>query len=310
MIALWLQILSLVSLHVLIPIAFLVYLSKASRTKLESLCWLLLSVFYIGFIYLTGSWDWLGYYIRYVWIAGLAFAVYRGYRNNRRAPWWPERSIITWVNVIFLFALSMMFMLITVGSLFGRYYTEEPLELHFPLKNGTYYVAHGGNHPVVNYHNEYQPQQYALDIVKINPWGYRAVGLYPDDLQRYAIYGDRLYSPCQGTVISTVDGFDDRVPSDYANGLPDGTPAAGNHVVIECSGVEVYIAHMKKGSIQVQAGDAVDESSWIGNVGNSGNTSEPHLHLHAEKDGVGVPIIFDGRFLVRNSLIRSSAASF
>lgn len=282
------------------------YLGKFARNKLESLGWAFVTLFYIAYIYLAGSWDWFGYYIRYVWIAALLFAMYRAYRNNGQAPWRPERTIKAWGNVVFLFVLGVVFMMITAGSLSGRYYSDEPLNLHFPLKNGTYYVAHGGSHPIVNYHNEYLPQQYALDIVKINAWGVRAKGLYPDDLQRYDIYGDPLYSPCRGTVKKAIDGFDDRVPSDFANGLPEGTPAEGNHVVIDCNGAEVYIAHMQKGSVRVQEGDAVDENSWIGNMGNSGNTSEPHLHIHAEKEGVGVPIIFGDRFPVRNSLIRSA----
>ncbi|MGN7942219.1 M23 family metallopeptidase [Virgibacillus sp. 6R] len=60
---------------------------------------------------------------------------------------------------------------------------------------------------------------------------------------------------------------------------------------------------MKKRSILVEAGDAVKRGQPIGLVGNSGNTTEPHLHIHAEKDGKGVPIRFDGKFLVRNSLV-------
>ncbi len=40
----------------------------------------------------------------------------------------------------------------------------------------------------------------------------------------------------------------------------------------------------------------------IGKVGNSGNSSEPHLHIHAEKDGEGIPVLFDSRFLKRNYL--------
>ncbi|TMZ49982.1 M23 family metallopeptidase, partial [Klebsiella pneumoniae] len=51
-------------------------------------------------------------------------------------------------------------------------------------------------------------------------------------------------------------------------------------------------------------GDVVREGQLLGTVGNSGNTSEPHLHIHAEKDGEGVPIRFGGRFLVRNNLMR------
>jgi murein DD-endopeptidase MepM/ murein hydrolase activator NlpD len=61
---------------------------------------------------------------------------------------------------------------------------------------------------------------------------------------------------------------------------------------------------MQQGSVAVAEGDVVREGQLLGTVGNSGNTSEPHLHIHAEKDGEGVPIRFGGRFLVRNNLMR------
>ena len=61
---------------------------------------------------------------------------------------------------------------------------------------------------------------------------------------------------------------------------------------------------MKIDSVVVAQGDKVTTGQILGKVGNSGNTSEPHLHIHAEKDGKGVPITFNDRFLVRNSLVR------
>ena len=67
---------------------------------------------------------------------------------------------------------------------------------------------------------------------------------------------------------------------------------------------------MKEGSVAVKRGESVAEGELLGRVGNSGNTSEPHLHVHAVKtgsgsvlDGEGVPVLFDGRFPVRNGLI-------
>ncbi|MGE7916039.1 M23 family metallopeptidase [Lysinibacillus xylanilyticus] len=54
----------------------------------------------------------------------------------------------------------------------------------------------------------------------------------------------------------------------------------------------------------VEKGEKVTTGQILGKVGNSGNTSEPHLHIHAEKNGKGVPITFNDRFLVRNSLVR------
>ena len=302
----WSTIISLIGTHLLVPFFFLVTLGNKHRNKLTAIGWLILTLGYVGHIYFAGRWDWLGIYLRYALLAGLLLSTVRSYRNNRTAPLLPERSWRAWGGIVFYGLMSVVFLGMAAASVAGRFHQEEAVALQFPLKDGTYYVAHGGNIPIVNYHNEYLPQRFALDIVKMNVLGLRANGLYPEDLRRYAIFGDRLYSPCSGVVRKAVDGYPDRAPSDFANGLPPGTPAAGNHVVIACRGVDVYIAHIQQGTVQVQEGDAVDEGSWIGNVGNSGNTSEPHLHIHAEKDGAGVPITFNGRFLVRNSLVRSA----
>ena len=87
---------------------------------------------------------------------------------------------------------------------------------------------------------------------------------------------------------------------------------AGNYVLIECQNTEILLAHMKEGSVLVAEGDTAEEGQEIGAVGNSGNSTQPHLHIHAERggtsgrilDGHGVPMTFDGRFLIRNDLIR------
>ena len=80
--------------------------------------------------------------------------------------------------------------------------------------------------------------------------------------------------------------------------------------MLACGGVKVVLAHLKQGSVAVTPDMRVNQGSVLGQVGNSGNTSQPHLHLHAERDGEpgqiltgeGVPIGLGGRFLVRNSL--------
>ena len=68
--------------------------------------------------------------------------------------------------------------------------------------------------------------------------------------------------------------------------------------------------------MHVTVGEIVTTGDPLGEVGNSGNTSEPHLHIHAERggepgvilDGNSVPITIEGRFLVRNSVFRSIEA--
>ncbi|MEU5136787.1 peptidoglycan DD-metalloendopeptidase family protein [Streptomyces californicus] len=55
----------------------------------------------------------------------------------------------------------------------------------------------------------------------------------------------------------------------------------GNHVILDFGGgtYAVY-AHLRRGSLRVRAGDQVRAGQGIGRVGNSGNTTEPHLHFH------------------------------
>ena len=75
----------------------------------------------------------------------------------------------------------------------------------------------------------------------------------------------------------------------------------------------MLLAHLQRGSVQVKAGDNVRTGQPIARVGNSGNLSEPHLHIHAVKAGSaasllageGLLMLFDGRFLVRNQVVRA-----
>jgi hypothetical protein len=99
---------------------------------------------------------------------------------------------------------------------------------------------------------------------------------------------------------------------DVAPGHPiaKNADAAGNHVVLRCGAYRVVLAHLQRGSVVVELGANVSVGDRLGLVGNSGNTTEPHLHIHAvagdaeDRDhllwlSTGVPLKFDGRFLVR-----------
>lgn len=118
-------------------------------------------------------------------------------------------------------------------------------------------------------------------------------------------------SPCDGLVVETEDGRPDHAP-----GAADREHPAGNHVVIRCAGARILLAHLLSGSVRVRAGDTVVAGQPIGQVGNSGNTIEPHLHIGAVQDdgdgsrapGVAVPVTFGGRFLSVNSLVQRHRA--
>ena len=128
----------------------------------------------------------------------------------------------------------------------------------------------------------------------------------------YAIYGARVLAPCAGQVLLAVHGLPDmQVPE------VDRAHLAGNHVMLRCvdrnTSADVLLGHLRPGSVQVRAGASVAVGDWLGSVGNSGNTGEPHLHVHAQRPGpVGVPLggdplplLFGGRFPVRGDRIVS-----
>jgi hypothetical protein len=184
---------------------------------------------------------------------------------------------------------------------------QRAAELSFPLEGGTYYVGQGGDSPLLNHHNTNRAQRFALDVFRLNAAGTRAAGIYPSDPSRYAVFGAGIHSPCAGEVIETRDGNPDHRPSGTDRENP-----AGNHVVVRCAkeDVDVALAHIRENSVAVERGERVVEGQLLGRVGNSGNTSEPHLHVHAVRtgsgsvlEGEGVPMVFDGRFPVRNGLV-------
>ncbi|MCP3932808.1 MAG: M23 family metallopeptidase [Bacteroidetes bacterium] len=202
--------------------------------------------------------------------------------------------------------LLLLFILVLTGIyganaytvLKGFVFTEKPIELVFPLKKGSYYVSHGGNCVFLNHHQSYAPQKYALDIVKLNRFGVRAKGILLKELSKYEIYADTIFSPCDGEVIKAVGDEPDMTPTELNQKKP-----LGNYVAIKTNGIVVYLAHMMKGSLSVKQGDLVKVGQVLGKVGNSGKSSQPHLHIHAEKISQGIPMKFNDKFLFRNSVI-------
>ncbi|HXV92931.1 MAG TPA: M23 family metallopeptidase, partial [Pseudonocardia sp.] len=92
--------------------------------------------------------------------------------------------------------------------------------------------------------------------------------------------GKRVVAAADGTVVHVLDGLPDQVPG----ALPPATTPAeadGNSVVVDIGGgLYTLYAHMQSGSITVAEGQRVTRGEQLGLVGNSGNTSAPHLHFH------------------------------
>ncbi len=306
---------TLVSL-VAVPLLLLLWLARPSRStaiwalKAVAVGGYVLAVFYIG------VWQVLSYYGRYVLLALFAAAVFYGAWHVRTRRVWVRPKRWQWVGPAFALLLLAVTVPMLVGVVRAHKVPPDPVALVFPLRDGAFYVASGGSNGLMNPHMKvaapelraWRGQLWALDIVALHPSGNRARGLYPTDLDRYAIFGAPVYAPCDGRVEAVESQLPDLVPP-----AADTTNKAGNYVLLRC-GPEAYVilAHLQRGSVTVRPGEAVSVGTRLGAIGNSGNTSEPHLHLHAQRSAGGEtpidaeprPMTFEGAFFVRNDVIR------
>ncbi|MFE2068182.1 M23 family metallopeptidase [Streptomyces sp. NPDC059467] len=174
-----------------------------------------------------------------------------------------------------------------------RWGTAVSRPLVFPLRGGSWYVVQGGGRSM-NHHVVVPEQRGALDVIQIGPLGgrtrrrARGEGVQAKN-ESYLVYGQPVHAPCDGTVVSAVDRLTDQEP-----GTIRLQPTYGNHVWIDTGAEIVKLAHLRPGSVTVTKGDTVRAGQVLGEVGNSGNSSEPHLHIHAERDGVGLDLEFEG----------------
>ncbi|KQO18885.1 metalloendopeptidase [Paenibacillus sp. Leaf72] len=138
---------------------------------------------------------------------------------------------------------------------------------------GEWLVIWGGNNALINYHYEYESQRYAYDFVQAKD-GFSYEG-DPLKNESYFAFGKDIIAPADGTVVSVVNDIADNEPV----GVMNEKAPAGNVVVIDHGGEYSYLAHMKKGSAVVKPGDKVSKGDVLGQTGNSGNSSEAHLHF-------------------------------
>ena len=168
------------------------------------------------------------------------------------------------------------------------YRTKAALRLPF---DGTWHVFWGGRTLEQNYHAVDPGQRFALDLVVMVD-GQTHSG-DPAVLAGYHCWDRPVLAPAAGRVARAVGDLPDQ-----AIGASDPFHPAGNHVVIDFGEGEYgFLAHLHEGSVAVAEGDAVEAGQEIGRCGNSGNTSEPHLHFHLQTSatlgaGVGLPAQF------------------
>jgi hypothetical protein len=122
-------------------------------------------------------------------------------------------------------------------------------------------------------------QRFAIDWERLDTDGRLFVG-DKRVLTNWEGYGENILAVADGTVIRAIDGLPNQVPGALPEGIAP-LEADGNAVFLRLrDGRIVFYAHMIPGSVQVREGDRVVRGQLLGKLGNSGNSSAPHLHLH------------------------------
>ena len=186
-----------------------------------------------------------------------------------------------------------------------RVTTEKILEISPPLRGGPWY-AHAG--PANNSHHRRtlaprngkltMDQRFATDWLRLEPKEGDFHGYTKPDWT--ATLGSEVLSVAAGKVVAVLDGLPDEEIGDLGGSglIVDWNTIGGNRVAIELDGgLFAWYHHLRPGSIRISPGDVVSRGQVIGLVGNSGNTSHPHLHFEiTDSDelgkGNGLPYVF------------------
>ncbi|WP_394247951.1 M23 family metallopeptidase [Arthrobacter pityocampae] len=190
-----------------------------------------------------------------------------------------------------------------------------PVLLHYPLQ-GRFRARNSPARRVPSHGTDLMGTTYAIDLVPVDAGGrpaprtWRSL-LATEPAEGFVGFGAPVLAPAAGVVVVAHDGEADHaarrsqlalVPymAGQAGRLRHGPGAiAGNHVVIDLGdgGPFVLVAHLRRGSLCVEAGSRVRAGQRIGECGNSGNSTQPHVHVQVTDStdwatARGLPIAF------------------
>jgi hypothetical protein len=147
------------------------------------------------------------------------------------------------------------------------------------------------------------PLRFAIDWLLLGPDGREYSGDFANNADHHA-YGADLLAVADGTIEAVTDGVPENVPGDD-RAVPITLDTRGGNLVILDIGDGRYVtyAHLIPGSLTVGVGDRVKRGDVLGKLGNSGQSSAPHLHFHVSEivdpqnasglNGNGLPFVFE-----------------
>ena len=213
-----------------------------------------------------------------------------------------SRQIWTWQRTAALAGLTALVGSIGLYRTFPSEHDGSPsaVSMRLPL-DGPLTVAWGGPSRRVNQHVRSPSERWGFDLlVTIDGRTHAGAGNAVTD---YHAYNQPVRAPADGRVIGVHDNEPDATPRH-----PEPSRRGGNWIVIEVAqGEYLFLLHFKAGSLRVAPGDRVSRGDVLGHVGNSGNSTEPHLHVHLQDTpsfnaGQAIPFYFADYINVRTGV--------
>lgn len=264
-------------------------------------------------LFFTGYWEFWGIKLKWIYCLSMELLLL-GCITFMKFPPIMELLASFWLIPL---TLLQMYLLLDLCKIIVVIYKNdrEIVEIEFPFRHDKYLITDGGNSKIsrlMNYHfhssihikkQTNNSMLYATDIVKLNDG--LSQFLPPQNID-YPIFNEKIYSPMDGIIIKVVNTIDDNQP--FSGNYPYNT---GNTIVIKKDDYYFLLGHLKKGSIVVNEGDSIKINSFIGEVGNSGMSERPHLHMQLMKSdtdnywkGIGICIQYQNKNLYKNRLIK------
>ncbi len=194
-----------------------------------------------------------------------------------------------------------------------------PIDLAYPFR-GRWRVQNSPSNRVPSHGTTAFASSFAIDFVPVDlrgrtaPFGLRSL-VRPESASVFPGFGRAILSPAAGTVVAAVDESPDHAAY---RGLPSvgyalsqkrraaegWTTLAGNHVAIDTGGAIVVLCHLRRRSITVSNGAPVTVGTPVAECGNTGNSTEPHLHLQV-MDSLDADSARALRFTLRGTMPRN-----
>ena len=225
--------------------------------------------------------------------------------NNRILLWFSYFALLIFLQMPISLLFQSLYQIVGNAFVHVAWKFKPPSKESHALKGryilpfaGKWTVVNGGASKELSHSWGIVSQRYAYDFLIVDDEGKTRSG-DAGSVGSYYCYGKDIIAPADGVVVGLSKKYRDSFV-DGKNAYCDALNIAGNFIVIKHGDGEYsFIAHIKKDSIVVKIGDTVRQGDVIAKCGNSGNSSEPHIHfqLQSRKSfffSAGLPIAFSG----------------